>query len=70
MFKEHGTKIIGGAVTVLGVVAGINPAILAALGPWGIGAGVVAGGLWTILRGFQNSGIVPGGPEAVQKPKE
>lgn len=55
-FKSHGTKIIGGATTALGVLGAVDPNVLAGvLGPQGMAYVAAVGGLLTILRGFQNS---------------
>lgn len=55
LWQNHGTKIIGGAVTVLGTVAAVDPALVTALGPKAQAVAVIAGGLLTILRGIQNT---------------
>lgn len=64
MWRNHGTKIVGVAVTVLSAVALWPPEVFIEL--FGAHAPAIAtglGGLLTILRGFQNSGVLPGGPK-------
>lgn len=64
MFKNHGTKIIGVAMGVLGTLMTLTPEQLTGLlGTRGAGIAVSLGALATILRGFQNSGTLPGGKE-------
>lgn len=64
MFKDHGTKIIGTIFTLAGTFAAFSPEqVLALLGERGPGIVVALGGLATVLRGLQNSGILPGGPK-------
>lgn len=56
MWKEHGTKIVGTATTLVGVVATLTPQQLADLfGPNAPGIAMAALGLLTVLRGFTNS---------------
>jgi len=60
IFSNHGTKILGAATTVAGVLGAIDPTVLAqTIGPKGVN--YVAGflGILTILRGFQNSANQP-----------
>jgi hypothetical protein len=58
LWKQHGTKILGGSVAGLGLLAAATPAQFQL---WGINAhtglriSVIALGLLTILRGFTNS---------------
>jgi hypothetical protein len=49
---SHGTKIIGVLMTVLGTVAGVNPA---AVPPSWVPYILGAGGLLTVLRGVINT---------------
>jgi hypothetical protein len=49
---SNGTKYIGAAMTILGAIAAANPDTLGKYGPAII---MIAGGLLTVLRGFQNS---------------
>lgn len=51
MFKNHGTKILGAIAGMAGLVGAKGPAAMLAIA-----------GVFTILRGFQNSGTLPGGP--------
>lgn len=64
MLNEHGTKILGIIIALLGSVMLLTPdqitALMGARGP-GILTGIA--GILTILRGFQNSGVLPGGPK-------
>lgn len=65
MWKEHGTKIIGAILTGLGAVSMmLTPELIIDLlklkGP---SAALIAGGIMTFIRGLQNSGTLPGGPE-------
>lgn len=63
MFAKHGTKIIGAVGAVAGTVAMMTPDQLTAV--FGSNAPSVAltvMSLLTVLRGFQNSGQIPGGP--------
>lgn len=63
MFKEHGTKILGTVVTVIGAISVMSPEQVAALfGDRGPAVMMTIGGILTILRGLQNSGVLPGGP--------
>lgn len=57
---NHGTKVLGGIVTVLGTIyaaiaQNADPAMLALLGKWAAPATLILGGVLTVLRGFQNS---------------
>lgn len=49
---KNGTKILGAVMTIIGAVAAANPATLGKYGPAII---MIAGGLLTVLRGFQNT---------------
>lgn len=51
-FKNHGTKALGTATAVVGVLGGVNPAVVPpSWAPW-----IMAlAGLATIGRGFQNT---------------
>lgn len=49
---NHGTKILGAIMTILGAVAAAAPDTLGKYGPAIV---MAAGGLLTILRGFQNT---------------
>lgn len=65
MFANHGTKIIGAVSTVIGVAATLTPEQLTALfGPQAPSVAMTVMGILTIMRGFQNSGTLPGGPKA------
>lgn len=56
LIKDHGTKLIGGAIAVVGTVTALDPAILQVLfGERGAGIVMAVGGLLTAIRGFQNS---------------
>ena len=56
LFKKHGTKLLGAATTVAGVVGAIDPLVLnEMLGPKGVSYLTGFMGILTILRGFQNS---------------
>lgn len=60
LWKNHGTKLIGGLAAAGGIVAAIDPATLAALltaiaGPSGPGLAVAVIGVATFLRGLSNS---------------
>lgn len=60
LFKDHGTKILGGLTAVTGILTAADPAALEALiGKTGVGAVVALSGLATILRGFTNSANLP-----------
>lgn len=64
MIQNHGTKIIGVVGTVIaGAIAALTPEQLAALGPKWMAAIMGVSSLLTIVRGFQNSGQIPGGPK-------
>lgn len=64
MFSEHGTKILGVVVTVLGLVVTLTPdQVTALLGTHGAGAIMAISGVLTVLRGLQNSGTLAGGPK-------
>ncbi len=64
MLNEHGTKIIGVVGTLAaGAIASITPEQLVALGPKGVAIIMGISSLLTIFRGFQNSGVLPGGPK-------
>ena len=55
-WTNHGTKILGMIITLLGALSALSPDTLAQIaGPMGPGIAVAAGGLLTILRGFTNS---------------
>jgi len=49
---SHGTKVIGALMTILGTVAGLNPAVVP---PQYAPYILVAGGLLTALRGVINT---------------
>lgn len=56
LFKDHGTKLIGGLTTLVGLFGAIDPTVLqATIGDKGMSYVVGAAGILTILRGFQNS---------------
>ena len=55
-WKNHGTKILGGITTLLGVIVTATPDTLTSLfGAHAPGIATAAAGLLTILRGFTNS---------------
>lgn len=59
-WHSHGTKLIGGFVTTIGLVAAGNPAIVAWLNSLvgtsrAAGLVVAATGAMTVYRGFQNT---------------
>ncbi len=64
LLSNHGTKLIGAAMTIVGAVAAADPATLGKYGPAII---MIAGGLLTVLRGFQNSSSTPILPPPVTK---
>ena len=65
LLANHGTKLIGAAMTAVGAVAAADPATLGKYGPAIV---MIAGGLLTVLRGFQNSSNnAPGLPPPVTK---
>lgn len=56
LLPNHGTKILGSVMTLLGVVVAASPDLLVSIfGKYGPGIAVAAGGVLTILRGFQNT---------------
>lgn len=56
IFKDHGTKVIGGLTTLVGLLGAVDPAVLqATIGDKGMSYVVGVAGILTILRGFQNS---------------
>lgn len=56
LFKDHGTKILGGLTTALGVLGTVDPTVLAgALGPKGMSYVTAVAGILTVLRGVQNT---------------
>jgi len=64
MLNEHGTKILGVVIALLGSVMLLTPEqITAIMGERGPGIMTAIAGLLTVLRGFQNSGSLPGGPK-------
>ena len=55
-WKSHGTKILGSATAVVGVLGTVDPtALTGAIGEKGVGVLTGLAGILTILRGFQNS---------------
>ncbi len=66
LWTDHGTKLLGAFTTLLGLITAAAPDTLTSIfGPKGPAIAVAAGGLLTILRGFQNSAKQP---EAVTPP--
>lgn len=64
MWKEHGTKILGVVLTAIGTAATLSPEqSLALLGHRGPGIVLAASGILAVIRGLQNSGKIPGGPD-------
>lgn len=56
LFKDHGTKLLGGLTTVVGVLGAIDPTVLATtLGPKGMAYATALAGFLTILKGVQNT---------------
>jgi len=56
LWKNHGTKILGTLITVLGIFTTVSQDTLTSLfGTHGPAVAVVIGGLLTFLRGFQNT---------------
>lgn len=55
-FSNNGTKVIGAATTVVGVLGAVDPTVLAAaLGPKGTAYAAALMGILTIIRGVQNT---------------
>jgi hypothetical protein len=64
VYREHGTKILGAIITVLGGFLLLPPDQQVALvGETAPKIAVSVTGLLTILRGFQNSRTQSGGPQ-------
>lgn len=64
ILREHGTKILGAVITLLGGFLLLPPEQQTALvGETAPRVAVAVTGLLTILRGYQNSGRLPGGPK-------
>lgn len=62
--SNHGTKVLGILITLLGGLLLLTPDQLQAMfGEHAPRVAVTVTGLLTILRGFQNSGTLPGGPK-------
>lgn len=60
LWSDHGTKLLGTFITVLGAITAAAPDTLTAIfGARAPAIAVAAGGLLTILRGFQNSANQP-----------
>lgn len=56
LLKDHGTKLIGGLTTAVGVVGSLDPTVLQSLiGANGMSYFTALAGILTILRGFQNT---------------
>lgn len=54
--RDHGTKLLGGLTTAVGVLGTVDPAVLNdALGQKGVSYLAGIAGILTILRGFQNT---------------
>jgi hypothetical protein len=64
-YTNHGTKILGVIITILGGFLLLpieqQTALVGETAPR-VAVGIT--GLLTILRGFQNSGSIPGGPKS------
>jgi hypothetical protein len=55
-WTNHGTKILGAIITLLGALSALSPDTLTQIaGPMGPGIAVAAGGILTVLRGFMNT---------------
>lgn len=64
-YRNHFTKVLGILITLLGGLLLLTPDQLEALfGEHAPRIAVSVAGLLTILRGFQNSGTLPGGPKS------
>jgi len=60
LFATPGTKLLGTATAVIGVLGTVDPtALAAAIGPRGVAGLTAFAGILTILRGFQNSANQP-----------
>jgi hypothetical protein len=56
VFKDHGTKLLGGLTTVIGAIGSIDPAVLQSIfGTNGMAYFTTFAGILTVLRGFQNT---------------
>jgi hypothetical protein len=56
IFNDHGTKLLGGLTTAVGVLGSVDPAILQSIvGANGMSYFTAFAGILTILRGFQNT---------------
>jgi hypothetical protein len=58
MWKEHGTKILGGVTTALGAISAAPAVLTAIFGDYGPQVGALITsilGVATVLRGFTNS---------------
>ena len=56
VIANHGTKLIGAAITICGIVAAADPKLMGQYGPAIV---MIAGGIVTVLRGVQNSANQP-----------
>lgn len=63
LIANHGTKIIGVLIIIFGAIAAADPGTLGKYGPAIV---MIAGGLLTVLRGFQNSAAVTPTPPPVK----
>lgn len=64
MWHEHGTKIMGSLIALLGVIGALDPETLRLIfGERGPGIAAIVGGLLVIMRGIQ-------GTIAINKVKE
>lgn len=60
-YKEHGTKLIGWVVSVVGALSAVDPALLQlVLGHRGLAIFTAVAGLLTVLRGKQNTKVIKG----------
>jgi hypothetical protein len=56
MWKEHGTKIVGSVITILGVVGTLGPdSMIEIFGERGPGIAGIIAGVVVVLRGVQNT---------------
>jgi hypothetical protein len=63
LFANHGTKLLGTATAVIGALGAIDPVVLTqAIGQRGVAGLTALAGIFTILRGFQNSANQPDPP--------
>lgn len=56
LLRDHGTKVLGTATAIVGMLGTVDPTVLTgAIGQKGVGVLTGIAGILTILRGFQNS---------------